>query len=371
MKLFLLIFLAIYGSAHLYAYRKLTLAYPLRRCWRIAAAMALAVATAAPLFIRLAERHGHPQLATTLAYPGYIWMAVLFLFLTMSAVWDFSAIGNHVLAIALRRPRREKNSRHRTQFHVCLLLAASCSLYGYYEANDIRTEHVRIVSKKLPAAGKPLRIVQISDVHLGMLMGEQRVQKIIDAVIAAGPDLLVCTGDLIDGNLTRDGAAVGRFQQIHPSLGAYAVLGNHEYYVGLDHSLQMIREAGFTVLKGEIVFVGPIVIAGADDLTARRLSSYRELPAHLSPSFNLLLKHQPIVSPAHPFDLQLSGHVHKGQIFPFNLVTWLRFRVKSGLTALADGSHLYVNRGTGTWGPPIRLLAPPEITVIDLVPAKQ
>jgi len=371
MKLFLLIFLAMYGSAHAYVYRKLTLAYPLRRCWRQTAIVLLLLATTAPLLIRLSERQGHPHLATALAYPGYIWMAVLFLFITISGSWDLAAAGNHFIAVLLRKPRRQSPHCHRIQLHICTLLAATCTLYGFFEAGDIRTEHIRIISKKLAATDRPLRIVQISDVHLGILMGEQRVQKIINAIIAAHPDLLVCTGDLIDGNLTRDGAVVGHFQQIHPSLGAYAVFGNHEYYVGLDHSLQMMREAGFTVLKGEIVQAGPIAIAGADDRTARRLNAYREFPVHTSPTFTLLLKHQPIISSEIPFDLQLSGHVHKGQIFPFNLVTWLRFRVKSGLSRLTNGSYLYVNRGTGTWGPPIRLLAPPEITVIELVPERR
>jgi predicted MPP superfamily phosphohydrolase len=160
---------------------------------------------------------------------------------------------------------------------------------------------------------------------------------------------------------------VSQFQNIRPPMGSYAVFGNHEYYVGFEHSQEMLRKAGFSVLRGETVTSGPIAIAGADDLSAMRLNLYRKLPPQSSTVFTLLLKHQPIVSSDTPFDLQLSGHVHKGQIFPFNLVTWLRFHIKCGLTTLVDGRQIYVSRGTGTWGPPIRFLAPPEITVIDLV----
>ena len=121
-----------------------------------------------------------------------------------------------------------------------------------------------------------------------------------------------------------------------------------------------------------------LLIAGVDDSrtklerTANAVIEERLLKSAQKGEFRLLLKHRPIIEKTSDgkFDLQLSGHVHKGQIFPFNLLTWLSFPVKSGLTVMKSGSHLYVSRGTGVWGPPIRFLAPPEITVIDLLPEK-
>jgi predicted MPP superfamily phosphohydrolase len=140
-----------------------------------------------------------------------------------------------------------------------------------------------------------------------------------------------------------------------------------------------MKDAGFKVLRNENFELGGLIcITGADYLHEKRLRETNSaiennllLKAEKG-AFRLLLKHLPDVvdESVGEFDLQLSGHVHKGQIFPFNFFTWLMFPVKTGLTELDKGHYLYVSRGTGVWGPPIRFLAPPEITVIDLKPEK-
>lgn len=366
MSYFLLIFITVYGGAHLYFYRKLSRAFTLSLSWRLVVSATLILSTVSPLLVRTIERQGYSTLALGVAYPGYLWMAILFLFLIASVCWDLAAALHQLQLLVRSRPRRNNPLLRRRQFQCCLGLALVCAGYGLYEAQAIRPEHVVITTPKLPT-GQRLRIVQLSDVHLGILLGEKRLAKIIRVASAARPDILVSTGDLIDGILTHDSTMPCQFQQIKPRLGAYAIPGNHEYYVGFERAKSMTQAAGFTLLKGEYATVGPIVIAGADDAAAQRTNSFQPLPAHPSTSFTLLLKHQPQISAESPFDLQLSGHVHKGQIFPFNLVTWLRFPIKCGLTQLANGRQIYVSRGTGTWGPPIRFLAPPEVTIIDLV----
>jgi predicted MPP superfamily phosphohydrolase len=160
-------------------------------------------------------------------------------------------------------------------------------------------------------------------------------------------------------------------------LGAYAVTGNHEYYAGLEHSLRFLRNAGFTVLRGEAARAGGIILVGVDDPTAMSsgqstiLDTGKALASVSANNFVVLLKHQPVVDSDTKFDLQLSGHTHGGQIFPFVYLTRLRYRVHTGLTELADGRLLYVSRGVGTWGPPIRLFAPPEITLITIAGANK
>jgi predicted MPP superfamily phosphohydrolase len=160
----------------------------------------------------------------------------------------------------------------------------------------------------------------------------------------------------------------------------YAVLGNHEYYAGLDTSLEFLRSAGFRVLRREGVEVFPsFALYGVDDPAGARwgdTSGSDEqgfLPKGVERPYTLLLKHRPAihVESRGRFDLQLSGHVHKGQIFPFNFLTYLSFPVNSGMNLLGDGAFLYVSRGTGTWGPPVRFLAPPEVTVIDILPVRK
>ena len=146
------------------------------------------------------------------------------------------------------------------------------------------------------------------------------------------------------------------------------MIGNHEVYAGLESSLHFLRSAGFTVLRGESVAAGGIILAGVDDPSAGT-DGQQSVAVHApgnTDDYVVLLKHQPVADKQIPFDLQLSGHVHGGQIFPFGLLTRLVYGVGTGLTRLGDGRLLYVSRGTGTWGPPIRLLAEPEITLITL-----
>ena len=138
-----------------------------------------------------------------------------------------------------------------------------------------------------------------------------------------------------------------------------------------------LQRSGFDLLRGGCRDAGDyLTVVGVDDPAGGQSGEFRDndeqrlLASVPAGRFVLLLKHRPVVSPDSQgrFDLQLSGHVHKGQVFPFNLLTWLSFPVRAGLNPLAGGGVLYVSRGSGTWGPPIRFLAPPEVTVIDLVP---
>jgi len=248
--------------------------------------------------------------------------------------------------------------------------------YGLFEATNIRTETVVIKSAKIT---KPIRIAQISDVHLGILIREGRLEKILEKVKASSPDIFVSTGDLVDGQTDSLNGVGNLLREIKAPLGKYAITGNHEFYAGLDRSLEFMKQAGFHVLRGEGTSVaGLITIAGVDDPVVRGYggSRDREVPEKELLSglpkdkFTLFLKHRPDVekSAVGLFDLQLSGHAHKGQIFPWTLLVRLVHPHIAGLYDLSSGSSLYVSRGSGTWGPPIRFLAPPEVTVIDLVP---
>jgi predicted MPP superfamily phosphohydrolase len=250
-------------------------------------------------------------------------------------------------------------------------------VYGFFEALLIRTEHLTIKSVKIPANAPAIRVVQISDVHVGAIIGAWRLQRMLAAVTAARPDILVATGDIVDGQLHRRNGLAEDFKRVKPQFGSYAVLGNHEFYVGAESSVRFLEEAGFRVLRREAVDLKPYLrLAGLDDSASHgwgNMAVSNEkgfLPSAGEAPYTILIKHRPAVDSASmgKFDLQLSGHVHKGQIFPFNFLTWLSFPVKAGVNRLTDGAILYVSRGTGTWGPPIRFFAPPEVTVIDILP---
>jgi uncharacterized protein len=164
------------------------------------------------------------------------------------------------------------------------------------------------------------------------------------------------------------------FSQIKPKYGKYAITGNHEYFAGIEQSLALTRRAGFDILRDEVRQVAGITIVGIDDLTGRQkvpVTNNPQLAASLAKihrdQFVLQLKHQPNVYDQEKFNLQLSGHTHSGQIFPFRLVTGLFFSHNYGYYELRQNKLLYVSGGAGTWGPPVRVFAPPEITVIDLI----
>jgi len=376
MSLFLLVIFGCYSAIHVYAFLKVRAAFPFGPLPGILLGMFMAAMTVAPILVRLLEKHGHDLPARILSYVGYCWMGTLFLFFFLSLSLDLYRLAVHSAGMVLQKDLPAFLPAPRTAFLVSLTIALVLSLYGFFNALDIRPEHLIIKTPKIPESASPLRIAQVSDVHLGLIVQDRRLKKILSVIRQANPDILVSTGDLVDGQIDSLSKLADIFQEVHPRYGKYAVPGNHEYYAGLPQALEITRRAGFTMLRGEAVSVAGLVnLAGADDPTARYFGMERGpseenlLSALPAGRFTILLKHQPRIkeSSAGLYDLQLSGHTHNGQIFPFKFFVRLFFPHITGWYRLPGGSYLYVSRGTGTWGPPIRFLASPEVTIIDLV----
>lgn len=377
MPFFLLTFFLVYGGMHLYAYRKATAALRLALPVRVGLVLFMVFMMAAPVLVRLAENTGLERVARLLALSGYSWLGLLFLFVSAAAAIDLLRL---LLFLAGWLTGRDCFRRPvpRLQFFLPLAAAAAIFVYGFFEARNIQAEHVVIATTKLPQGVNRFRIVQISDVHLGLIVRQDRLRRILAVVRRAHPDLLVSTGDLVDGQTNSLAGLASMLAAVKAPDGKFAVTGNHEFYAGLNKSLRFTRRAGFTVLRQQGVTVaGLLNVAGVDDPTVyafgrkQKIDERRLLLSLPRGKFTLLLKHRPVLdkSSLGLFDLQLSGHTHGGQIFPFTLVTRLRYRVPTGLSRAPAGSFLYLSRGAGTWGPPIRFLAPPEVTIIDLVHA--
>jgi len=374
MSLFLLTFISLYTGMHYYAFRKVNAAFPLTAPGAVALVAWMAIMVLAPVLVRFIEREGLETVAVPLAATGYTWMGFIFLFCVTMVIFD---LGRGLLWLGGLCFQRDALVfvTARQAFLLAGLVSVGISLYGYHEAKAVRLEKVVVRTSKLPPSIKSFRIVQISDVHLGLIVREQRLRKIIREIEAAQPDLLVSSGDLVDGQMDGMTTLSAALDKVHTPFGKIAVTGNHEYYAGIKSSLDFTRQAGFSVLQGELLDVaGILTVAGVDDPAGARFGSGKiseEGVLKKAPhgSFVLLLKHRPVVAKQSVgfFDLQLSGHIHKGQIFPFELVTHLFYPVETGLSRVLDSCFLYVSRGTGTWGPPIRFLAPPEVTIIDLV----
>jgi len=373
---FIVIYFSIYGGVHYYAFVKLKRGLGFNTWIGVAVALFMGLMILAPVLMRMGERNGHDYLATGLAYVGFFWMGFVFLFISSAFGFD---IYRGFLAIIRFITQKYLLAVTPTDAFSCMasmLIACLVMAYGFVEANTIRLESVVIRTAKLPENVDPIRIAQISDVHLGLVVGENRLRRIRDQINKAKPHVLVSTGDLVDGKMIDSDRLATMLRSIQTPLGKYAVTGNHEFYAGLQAALDFTLKAGFVYLRGQTHRLpNGITIAGVDDPTGRFQPPPEALPEHRLLSdlpddqFTVLLKHQPVVaanSLGH-FDLQLSGHTHNGQIFPFGLLVKLAYKINSGFTNLGKGSAVYVSRGTGTWGPPVRFLAPPEVTLIEII----
>ena len=376
MSLFFITFFTLYGLIHLYAFLKAKAAFSLNAQQSIPVILFMAVMTFAPAIIRYLERFGFEFFARTMSYIGYLWMGVLILFFSLAVCLDIYRLLIYLGHFIVSRDVSALSPPVKISFFLPVLFALAAAGYGFFEAQNIRLEHITVKTSRIPEEISRFRIVQISDVHLGLIVRENRLKKILSKVREAYPDLLVCTGDLVDGQINNLEGLAEILRGIHPAYGKFAITGNHEYYAGLHQSLAFIKKSGFTILRGQSVDInGIITLAGVDDPTGRQFNgsmgnTEQEVLSGLDrEKFTILLKHRPLIdmNSLGLFDLQLSGHTHKGQIFPFSLVTKLYYPRHAGYLSLPGRSHLYTSRGSGTWGPPIRFLSPPEVTVIDLV----
>ena len=329
-----------------------------------------ALMTVMPLLIWRWERHGWHRGVVAGSWIGYGWMGISFLFF-----WISLAIS--LVGLLLPLTGADSGISARTGFLWACALTAVAAVYGFVDARRLRIERITIHTSKLPTGSRPLRVALISDVHLGALIGARRLRAILDKLRALDPDVLISAGDLVDGQADHLNGLAPMLAGFRPRYGKFAVTGNHEYFVGLERALAFHERAGFEMLRGTAAEIGGAIrIAGVDDPTGQRMG----LPVNTderallgksgADRFTILVKHQPRLDPQtmDKFDLQLSGHVHKGQIFPFGLLVRLTYPVATGLTALTGRGQLYVSRGTGTWGPPIRVAAAPEITLIEIRP---
>ena len=375
MPIFFISFILIYGGVHLYAFLKVKAAFhPGKAAQRLTAFFFIAMISA-PFFVRLYEKNGLETFAYLTAHAGFIWMGIIFLFFIYGIPIDFYRLLIFTAGTLLKKNLNNLRPSSKSAFVIPLIISMTIASYGYFEAMAVKTERLTIRSVKIPLEAGRIKIAQISDVHLGHIIREERLKKILDKVKAEKPDILVCTGDLVDGQRSDLNDLSSLFQEINPKYGKFAITGNHEYYAGIEQSLEFIKKSGFRILRGGGVTINGIInIAGVDDnagITSvnAKSSSEKEMLSKLpSDKFTIFLKHRPLIDEDLNglFDLQLSGHTHKGQIFPFNFFVGRFFPFISGYHQITDKSSIYISRGAGTWGPPIRFLSPPEVTVIEL-----
>ena len=314
---------------------------------------------------RLLARHVPGRLAWGVEMAGAVWMGVLFLavaaFLAADLVTGFGKLWPSAALPA------------RTAALGAAVVLAVVGLVQAARGPRVVRHEVKVAS--LPGGRSELRLVQLSDLHLGSLLGERWLARRVSEVNALRPDLVVLTGDLVDGEAQAVEPLAPVLRRLVAPLGVFGVTGNHELYVGLEMSLAVYRDGGVRALRDGWVEAAPgLVLTGVDDLTARRQlgldgrSLDRAFAGVPERAVVVHLSHSPLLvreAAARGARLMLSGHTHGGQLWPFVYLSSIPYPFQAGRFEV-DGMTLVVSRGTGTWGPPMRLFFRSEIVEIIL-----
>jgi predicted MPP superfamily phosphohydrolase len=250
--------------------------------------------------------------------------------------------------------------------------------YGTYGVlRGPRLKYVTVPLAKLPAAADGYRIAVVSDIHLGPILGRAHTQRIVDTINGARPDLVAIVGDLVDGSVADLGRAAEPLAQLDARDGSYFVTGNHEYFSGADQWVDFVRELGVHPLaNARVEIAAGFDLAGVNDISGESHNAAPDYGKALDDRDRaraaVLLAHQPVMiheAVKHGVDLQLSGHTHGGQLWPGNYIAELANPTVAGLERYGD-TQLYVTRGAGAWGPPVRVGAPSDITIVTLASPK-
>ncbi|MEV6576956.1 metallophosphoesterase [Streptomyces sp. NPDC051582] len=350
-----------------------------------------------------AGRAGAPfWLQQSVAWPGYMWLAVL-LYLSLAML-----VAEPVRAVLLGRrvsprpatdpdtpappaeapaaapgpvpaPAPAPGGATRRQFvaravggAAALAATATVAQGTYGVLRGPRVKRVRVPLAKLPRAAHGFRIAVVSDIHLGPVLGRAHTTRIVETINRTQPDLIAVVGDLVDGSVHDLGPAAEPLRGLRARHGSYFVTGNHEYFSGAGQWVDHVRELGLTPLENARRPLPYFDLAGVNDVAGETEGHGPDFTAALGDRdparAAVLMAHQPIVihdAVRHGVDLQLSGHTHGGQLWPGNYLAELANPTVAGLERYGD-TQLYVSRGAGAWGPPVRVGAPSDITVVEL-----
>ncbi|MFE6913730.1 metallophosphoesterase [Streptomyces rubiginosohelvolus] len=253
--------------------------------------------------------------------------------------------------------------------------AAGLATVGYGAYGVLRGPSVKRITvplARLPRAAHGFRIAVVSDIHIGPILGRAHTRRIVDTINATSPDLVAVVGDLVDGSVADLGSAAEPLAALRARHGSYFVTGNHEYFSGAEQWIDHVRELGLVPLENARVEIEGFDLAGVNDIAGETEGQGPDFGRALGDRDRgraaVLMAHQPVVihdAVEHGVDLQLSGHTHGGQLWPGNYLAELANPTVAGLERYGD-TQLFVSRGAGAWGPPVRVGAPSDITVVEL-----
>jgi len=350
---FIIISSTIYLSMHFYLVVRLKVDFHLVKNQTILVSIIIFILSFSFLISEVAKRSSGNKF---FVYLGEIWIGLVSIAISFLIIKDLISLfigPNRYLIIST---------------YILIILITSYSLWNGLRLPIVKEINIK-VQKKSNNALNNFTIVQLTDMHMDFSVSEKRLERIIDKVNNLNADTILITGDLIDADLAKNEKIVEIFRKLKSKYGVFAITGNHEYYIGIDKFIILCRKSGIRYLNNEnILLDNKIYIAGVNDITGRRFPGY-------SPDFNktfenidftkpvVLMNHQPLhfeeVSDK-GVDLQLSGHIHNGQIPPILPTVYLMFKYTFGLYKYKN-SFIYTSCGTGTWGPPMRIFSENEI----------
>ncbi|MFA6161182.1 MAG: metallophosphoesterase [Patescibacteria group bacterium] len=289
-----------------------------------------------------------------------IWLGILlYLILSLAGAWIISSIWTSAPQLLLGAS--------------VFVVALGISTYGIWSSYHPKVQYLDIKLKNLPAVWQGKTIVQISDVHLGNVFGFKSLTKVVDRINAINPEMVVITGDLLDGMGDDLKHSIKPLVDIKAQRGMYFITGNHETFLPQEQVTDVLSQVPIKVMQNQLVDLDGLQIIGINYPTTGQSVDLPQIIKQLNPNPNqatILLYHSPVqvdaVSQTGVVDLMLSGHTHRGQLWPSNLVTYLIYHgFDYGLHQVGK-MQIYTTTGTGSWGPTMRVFARPEIVAIRL-----
>ncbi len=374
----LVLFSSALVGGHLYLLKRLVFDPELGAPWSSLACVVVTLLGVSLVAEPIAGRLLPPRHARLVAWPAALWMGFAFLLVLLFAASDMALWLINSPALAATAEPLAGRSASGTRAAIVLLLALLLGVAGIASAlRPPQLRRVRFEIEGWPAALDGYRIAQLSDLHFGPILGRAFARHLVERVAALAPDLIAVTGDLADGNATLLADEVAPLADLRARHGVFFVTGNHDHYSGASAWAARASALGMRVLRNERIHIGDpengFDLVGVDDHHADLVGGGGEdLPRALAgrdPSRPaILLAHDPSTfkrARSAAIDLQLSGHTHGGQIWPFGYLVRLVIPWVAGVHRHGR-AQLYVSRGTGFWGPPMRLFAPAEITEISV-----
>jgi uncharacterized protein len=367
------ILLVIYSAANYYLYirgiQAFSIIQPLKRWYTIA----YIVLSYSFFVAMILERTASSAFSEWVFRIGTFWLAFMLYLLMAVIVIDLVRLVNLLFHFLPPITASFKSIAGITAISLVSIIVIA----GYINARNVVVKEIPITINKKVNGNPEMKVLMVSDIHLGALIGERREKKLLDIVKEQHPDLVLICGDLIDSEI----APVLRknlgkhIQEIKTPMGVYAITGNHEYIGGITQSLKYLRSINITMLLDSVVTLpNGVQLVGRNDRSANGFGSDKQKPLHElltgidyeKPIF--VMNHQPYnldEAVNENVDLHLSGHTHHGQLWPFNYITNAMFELSWGFMKKGD-TNFYVSSGFGTWGPSVRLGNRPEVVVFDI-----